>query len=126
MESFLRDAERILETAAVSAERNGPEYAICVARTGSIRILSDTTGWSLPALAAELGAAALYRVGRQGAVVRVEGWSYGRKCLLTHDSSAEWWSRPRPSSGSESYATLQMLESGSGSQNERAPHVRNS
>jgi hypothetical protein len=123
VESFLQDAERILDTAASSSERNSPEYAICVSRTGSIRMLSDTTGWSLPALAAELGAAALYRVGRQGTVVRVEGWSYGRKCLLTRDSSGEWWSRRRPE---PAYATLLMLDSGSGSQNDLGPRVRNS
>ena len=121
MESFLRDAERILDTAAAASGWEASEYAICVSRTGSIRMLSDVTGWSLPALAAELGAAALYRVGRKGGTIQVEGWSYGRTCVLTRDSSSEWWSRPRPA-----YATLLMLEAGSGSQNDFAPQVRNS
>ena len=123
MESFLRDAERILETAAASDDRNGPEYVICVTRTGTIRILSDSVGWSLPAMASELGAAALYRVERQGASVQVEGWSFGRKCVLTRDSSNQWWSAPRTKAA---YATFQMLGSGAGSLNDRLPQVRNS
>lgn len=123
MDSFLRDAEQILETAASSADRSSPEYVICVSRTGSIRILSDSTGWSLPAMALELGAAALYRVNRRGAQVQVEGWSYGRKCVLSRDSSQAWWSQARPHGA---YAMMQLLEGSSGIQNERAPQVRNS
>ena len=124
MESFLRDAERILDTAVAGAEPNGPEYVICVSRTGSLRILSDVTGWALPALAVEMGAAALYRVGRSGAIVRVEGWSYGRKCVLTRDLSDNGWRRPV---AAPAYATLLMLGAGTGSsQNDRAPQVRNS
>ena len=108
-----------------SRERNAPEYVISVLRTGSIRILSDVTGWSLPARAIELGAAALYRVGRQGAVVQVEGWSYGRKCVLSRDSLGPSGMGPsgmRP----PAYATFHMLEAGGVSQNDRAPQVRNS
>jgi hypothetical protein len=123
VESFLRDAERILETAATSADRNSPQYVICISRTGSIRILSDITGWSLPALALELGADALYRVERQGAQVQVEGWSYGRKCVVSRDSRPAWWA---PSHPSEAYARLQLLEGSGGSQNDLGPHVRNS
>jgi len=90
VESFLQDAERILETAAGSSDRNGSEYVIGLLRCGTVRILSDVTGWSLPALAAELGAAALYRVSRRGAIVQVEGWSFGGKCTLTRDTSHDW------------------------------------
>ena len=123
MESFLQDAERILETAAGSSDHNGPEYVIGVLRCGTVRILSDVTGWSLPALAAELGAAALYRVSRRGAVIQVEGWSFGRKCTLTRDTSHDWWSRPRPRAAQ---ATFELLEVGGASQNDRCPTVRNS
>ena len=119
MDSFLRDAERILETAASASDRNSPEYVICVSRTGSIRILSDSTGWALPALALELGAAALYRVNRSGAQVQVEGWSYGRKCVLSRDSTNTWGPRP-------SQASMLLLDVSGGSQNDRAPQVRNS
>lgn len=121
MESFLRDAERILETAAAAAGQESPQYVICVSRTGSIRILTDVTGWSLPALAVEMGAAALYQVQRRGASVQVEGWSYGRKCLLSKDTSQSWWSQGRPA-----YANIQLLGSSGGSENDREPHVRNS
>ena len=123
MESFLRDAERILETAAEAAECDSPEYVICVSRTGSIRILSDMTGWSLPALALDLGAAALYRVERRAGRVQVEGWSYGRKCVLSRDSANAWWSHAQPGGG---YATLQLLEGSGSCQNDLAPQVRNS
>jgi hypothetical protein len=123
VESFLQDAERILETAAGSSDRNSPEYVIGVLRTGTVRILSDVSGWSLPALSAELGAAALYRISRCGALVQVEGWSFGRKCTLTRDTSHDWWARPR-SHGAQ--ATLELLEVGGASQKERSPQVRNS
>ena len=123
MESFLRDAERILETAAAATERDSPQYVICVSRTGSIRILSDVTGWSLPALALEMGAAALYQVERKGATVQVEGWSYGRKCVLSKDTTQAWWLQARPAGA---YANVQLLESAGTSPNERAPQVRNS
>lgn len=122
MESFLRDAERILETAA-AAESNTPEYVICVSRTGSLRILSDMTGWSLPALALDLGAAALYRVARNKGTVQVEGWSYGRRCILSRDARNAWWSHAQPGGV---YATCQLLEASGTSQNDRGPHVRNS
>ncbi|HLK49882.1 MAG TPA: hypothetical protein VKT49_17185 [Bryobacteraceae bacterium] len=122
METFLRDAERILETAA-AARCDSPEYVICVARTGSLHILSDMTGWSLPALALELGAAALYRVERRAGTVQVEGWSYGRKCILSRDSAQPGWSGNRRGG---SYATLQLVEGSGASQNDRAPQVRNS
>ena len=122
MESFLRDAGRILETAATAADSNSPEYVICVSRTGSLRILSDIAGWSLPALAVDLGAAALYRVLRSAGMVQVEGWSYGRKCLLSREAKP-WWSYDRPRG---SYATLQLLEGAGASQNDRSPQVRNS
>lgn len=121
MESFLRDAERILETAAV-AESDTPEYVICISRTGSLRILSDMTGWSLPALALDLGADALYRVQRTKGTAQVEGWSYGRKCLLSRDARNACWSR-QPGGV---YANCQLLEGSGASLNDRVPQVRNS
>jgi hypothetical protein len=122
VESFLRDAERILETAA-AAQGDSPQYVICVSRTGSLQILSDMTGWSLPSLALDLGAAALYRVERRGGNVQVEGWSYGRKCMLSRDSARAWWSHAHPGGA---YATLELLETAGASQKDLAPQVRNS
>ena len=87
MDAFLRDAEQILETAA--AAQSGPaEHLIAVLRSGSIRVLSDATGWSLSALALEYGASAVYRVIRRTRQVRVDAWSLGRTCTLTRELSA--------------------------------------
>ena len=84
MDAFLRDAEQILET-AIAAESGPAEHLIAVLRAGSIRILSEATGWSLPALATEYGASAVYRVTRRGRIARVEAWSLGRSCVLTRE-----------------------------------------
>jgi len=45
----------------------------------------EPAGWSLPALSAEYGAAAVYKVERRGVAVRVEGWDGGQRCLLQRD-----------------------------------------
>ncbi len=122
MDTFLCDAERILETAA-AGEADSPEYVICLSRTGGLHILSDVTGWSLPALAAEIGASAIYRVQRKSVGILVEGWSYGRKCTLSRDLSNQWWSRP---GSPAAYATRKLVEFGGGSSKDLAPQVRNS
>ena len=80
MDALLRHAGQILETAAEAQEAGGPlghpsEYLIAVLRVGSIRMIADAGGWSLPALAAEYGASAVYRVTRRTSSVRVEAWS---------------------------------------------------
>jgi hypothetical protein len=92
MDAFLRDAEQILETAvqaqATEGKENPAEHLIAVLLSGSIRVLSDAAGWSLPALAMEYGASAVYRVARRARQVRVEAWSRGRSCVLTHELPA--------------------------------------
>jgi hypothetical protein len=123
MDSFVRNAEQILETAVKAKDCGTPEYLICVSYQGSIQILSETTGWSLPALAAERGATAVYRVRRKGRLVRVEGWSAGRNCVLDRELSVDW--RPRPRSA-EFYATLQPVVGAGGSANDLSPQVWNS
>ena len=90
MDAFLRNAGQILETAAEAQAAEGPlnhpsEYLIAVLRAGSIRMMADAAGWSLPALAAEHGASAVYRVNRRPRSVRVEAWSAGRTCVLTRE-----------------------------------------
>jgi hypothetical protein len=91
MDAFLRNAEQILETALEGRSDPAltgalPDYLIAVSRTGALRIIEDTNGWSLPALAAECGATAVYRVARRARLVRVEGWSVGRTCVLSRES----------------------------------------
>jgi hypothetical protein len=83
VDALLRDAEQILET-AVEAD-GAADHLIAVLRTGTIRMLTDAAGWSLPALAAEYGASAVYRVVRRFRAVRVEAWSSGRTCVLTRE-----------------------------------------
>jgi hypothetical protein len=90
MDAFLRNAGQILDTAAEAQAAEGPlnhpsEYLIAVLRAGSIRMMADAAGWSLPALAAEHGASAVYRVSRRPRSVRVEAWSAGRTCVLTRE-----------------------------------------
>jgi hypothetical protein len=80
---LLRHAEEILETAIIGSE----EIAIVVGRQGTLRIV-DPTGWALPALRTEFGAAAVYRVERRGRVVCVEGWDGDRSCRLEKASGS--------------------------------------
>lgn len=93
MDALLRHAGEILETAAEGQATEGPpnhptEYLIAILRAGSIRMIADAGGWSLPALATEYGAAAVYRVSRRLRSVRVEAWSAGRTCVLTRELPA--------------------------------------
>ena len=119
MDTFLRHAEQILETASEGGEYETPEYLISVSYLGSIHILSEPAGWSLPGLAAEHGAVAVYRVKRFGQKVRVEGWSASRTCVLTRD-----WPVTKPRRAA--YPTVELLAAGSVWANDRSPHVWNS
>ncbi len=119
MDTFIRHAEQILETATEARDCEASEYLISVSYSGSIHILSEAAGWSLPALAAEHGAVAVYKVKRMGKKVRVEGWSCGRTCVLTRDWPEPWATRA-------AYPTLQLLSTGSAAANDRSPHVWNS
>lgn len=119
MDTFLRHAEQLLDTAAEAREGGAHEYLISVSYLGAIQILSDAAGWSLPALAAEHGATAVYRVQRQGKQAQVEGWSAGRSCVLKR----EW---PQPWVPPTAYPTLQLLTAGSALANDRSPQVWNS
>jgi hypothetical protein len=84
--AFLRQAEEILEI-AVSGESDAGDLAILIDRQGGMRML-DPSGWALPALCAEFGAAAVYAVERRGSTVRVEGWGGGERCLLQRNLAA--------------------------------------
>jgi hypothetical protein len=90
VEGLLKNAERILETAAAVKAAEAQDCTISISHLGAIRILSETSGWALPALAAELGASELFRVERRGGTVQVEGWSAGGTCLLKRDLSSQW------------------------------------
>jgi hypothetical protein len=83
---FFRRAEEILQV-AVAGNAGAGDTALVLDRQGGLRML-DPSGWSLPALAAEYGAAAVYRVIRRGDSVRVEGWNGSQRCLLEGHSAA--------------------------------------
>ena len=123
MEGFLRNAERILETAVTAGDDGAQDCTICITHLGAIRILTEPSGWSLPALAADLGAVALYRVERRAGRVRVEAWSQASTCVLRRDLYAPWWSRDY---AGRDYATRHVPECCGASKNDLSPQVRNS
>ena len=84
MSAFLQQAEDILEVAVAGNRYGANNVAILIDRQGGMRML-DPAGWSLPALSAEFGAAAVYKVERRGGTVRVEGWGGGQRCLIQRD-----------------------------------------
>jgi hypothetical protein len=74
---LLRKAEQVLEIAL----RGDQDVAIVMEASGAIRML-DPTGWSLVALAAESGAATVFKVERRAGALRVEGWDGTERCLI--------------------------------------------
>jgi hypothetical protein len=83
--AFLGQAEDILDV-AVGGDSDNSGLAIVIDRQGGMRML-DPRGWSLPALCAEFGAAAAYKVERRGRTVRVEGWGGGERGLIQRNLS---------------------------------------
>jgi hypothetical protein len=83
---FLQQAEDVLDVAA-SGDTSLQDVAIVMDRQCGMRML-DPTGWSLPALAAEYGATAVYKVERRGSTVRVEGWNGAERCLVQRTLSS--------------------------------------
>lgn len=79
MSAFIRQAEDILDT-AVQGDTD-QDVVIVIDHQGGMRLL-DPTGWSLPAISAEYGATAVYRVERRGHATRVEGLAGSERCLL--------------------------------------------
>ena len=98
VKAFLRQAEEILDI-AMSGDGDAGDLAILIHRQGAMRILVPQ-GWTLPALCAEFGAAAVYTVVRRGRTIRVEGWGGGERCLLQRDlarpTDLPWMRLPHP------------------------------
>ena len=80
MSAFFCRAEEILRIATTENSDLG-DTLVVLDRQGGFRML-EPTGWSLPALAVEFGAEAVYKVERRGLSVRVEGWDGSQRCLL--------------------------------------------
>jgi hypothetical protein len=90
---FLQQAEDILDVAA-GGDASLQDVAMLIDRQGGMRML-DPAGWTLPALSAEYGATAVYKVERRGATVRVEGWNGSQRCLLQRNlASTKVWNLP--------------------------------
>jgi len=81
----LRQAEDVLDVATTAG--SSLEGVLLIDRQGGMRVM-EAAGWSLTGLAAEFGAAAVFRIERRSTGVRVEGWSGSQRCLLE--------SNPRP------------------------------
>jgi hypothetical protein len=81
----LRNALEILNTASEAADAFEREYAICMSRSGQIRIVAESAGWSAAALADECGADTLYWVRREARAVHVEAWSRTESCHLRRE-----------------------------------------
>ena len=101
MSAFLQQAEDILDVAIAGNRYGAGDVAILIGRQGGMRML-DPAGWSLPALSAEFGASAVYKVERRGGAVRVEGWSGGQRCLIQRNVM------PLPSLQPTLYPLLQL------------------
>lgn len=86
MSAFLRQAEEILEV-AMAGGSGAQTVAIVIERAGGMRML-DPSGWTLPALSAEFGAAAVFRIERRSGAVRVEGLAGSERCLLERRAPA--------------------------------------
>jgi len=84
---FFRRAEEILAIATADGTALGDTLMV-LDRQGGFRML-EPTGWSLPGLAAEFGAEAVYKVERRGSSVRVEGWNGFERCLLQGQTSGQ-------------------------------------
>jgi len=82
--AFLQQAEDILDVAVAGNSYGAGDVAILLDRQGGMRML-DPAGWSLPALSAEFGATAVYKVERRCGTVRVEGWGGGQRCLIQRE-----------------------------------------
>lgn len=103
--AFLQQAEDILDVAA-SGDSSLQDVVIVMDRQGGMRML-DPSGWSLPALSAEFGAAAVYKVERRGETVRVEGWNGFQRCLIQRNLSAARLFQ-LPGMGGNSHALMRL------------------
>jgi hypothetical protein len=96
---FLQQAEDIMDIAA-SGDSSLQDVVIVMDRQGGMRML-DPSGWSLPALSAEYGATAVYKVEKRRDAVRVEGWNGSERCLIQRSlQSAKLFQLPGMGPGS--------------------------
>lgn len=111
MSEFLRQAEDVLETAIDGY--GDQDLVIVIGRQGGLRLM-DAAGWTLPALTAEYGASAVFRVERRSGGTRVEGLCGAERCLLQRKAPvAQLWGMGMPGMASHpTAAPLAMLPRG--------------
>jgi hypothetical protein len=90
MSAFLKDAEKIFESARMvsGGDNSQSDLAIIINRQGGIQFV-EATGWHLGSLEANYGARTVYRVSRGGGKVRVEGKSGSETCILESRSQSK-------------------------------------
>jgi hypothetical protein len=81
--TLLRQAEDILNTAIHA--REGGDVVIILDRRGGMRVM-EAAGWSLPALSAEFGASAAFKIRKHQGIASVEGWNGMERCLLQQET----------------------------------------
>ncbi len=85
MERFYRRALDILEIAASPGAGRDEQWIVCDAGNRVMQLLTGRHGWSLPALAAETGGSAVFRIDRRSGRAVVEGWWRGGSCSLSRE-----------------------------------------
>ena len=85
MSRFLSDAEQIFAAAGMAAD---PDISILIHGRGGIHMVAGKGDWPLESLLAESGAAAAYRVSRNGGQLLLEGRSKSESCVLRKKTSA--------------------------------------
>ena len=111
--------------AAAGGDGGSQEMLIVMDSQGGMRML-EAAGWSLPALSAEFGASAVYKIQRRTGTVRVEGLAGSQRCLLQKQINPVRLS-DLPGMAPTIYPTMLQLPSlALACSNDRAPQVRNS
>lgn len=111
-------AQYVFDVALAAGASEG-DIALIVDRQGGIRVLNPS-GWSLPGLAAEFGADAIFRVERRAGQIVLEGWHGRQHCLIQQDTELTQF-------GLHPHATMpQSTALALASENDRSPQVRNS
>jgi hypothetical protein len=89
VDNFYRRAVEILDVAVAAGAGAGPCWILCVSHGGVTQMSPAQETSSLPAIAAETGAGAVYRVERRPGRAYVEGWSVAASCSVCRELPGE-------------------------------------
>lgn len=87
MDTFLENAQRILEVAKAGGEGEQADFALVIRPDGGLHFIMETPV-SLEGAAAYAGAASAYHVKRSARGVSVEGMASGRSCRV--EERSDW------------------------------------